>query len=166
MLGKAFTVGTHGALVHEIGPGRIRPELRRSHLGLLRHGRHELLRIAARETDDAFADTDVGIQNLTGERVNRRGADGEGRIDARKPADRRVARVTRIPFGIVGLLLHDHGILEADALEGLVPHQRAFLDPLAVFLGNRVLEVEDDRLLGNRERLVGVGLLQIPARVR
>ena len=41
------------------------------------------------------------------------------------PADRRVARVDRVPVGVVGLDLRLHRVLEADALERLVPFEHA-----------------------------------------
>ena len=109
-------------------------------------------------------DADVGVEDLTRSRVDVARPDrAEGRARVGHPANRRAAEVQRVPVGVVGLHFDAHRVLEADALEGLVPFEHAGRDRRAVLFGDRPVEPEGDRLdrLGQRRRRIL--LLETPA---
>ena len=156
--------GTRSAARRELGHplGRARLHQRRP---VHRHPRREHLRaqrahVARRQALEA----DVGIEDLPGARVDLAGPDGtERRRRVGHPADRRHADVERVEIGIVGLRLDDDRVLEADALEGVVPHQDALGDGVAVLQRDRAIEPEGDRLDRLRQGSARVLLLQAPA---
>ena len=141
------------------------PPTRQVHLRRLRrrkYRRDELFTGPAHGANDAFAESDVGIVNLAGEGIRPRRADGERRVHTGEPANRIVTRVGRVPVGVVRHLSDDEGVLEADFFEGLIPEQRAFLDPVAVFERDRVFEPEHDGFFGRRQFRGRVRLFQLP----
>ena len=127
------------------------------------HRRHKFLSGAAHRADDAFAETDVGIVNLAGERIRPGRADGECRAHAGEPANRVVTRVGRVPIRVIRHLIDDDGVLEPDLFECLVPEQHPLLHPVPVFNRDGVFEPENDRLFRRRERCRRIGFLQLPA---
>ena len=74
-----------------------------------------------------------------------------------------MAGVEQVEVGVVGLPRGDDGILEADALEGLVPFQDAGGHRGAVALRHVAVDPEGDGLDGLRQRRLRVLLLQPPA---
>ena len=119
---------------------------------------------AARTACEDVAHADVGVEDFATARVGVAGADGEADVGADEPANRRMASVHIVPMGVIGLLLGDHGVLETDLLEGLVPLGDAGLDRAAIARRNVLVHPVDDRLhrLGQRRRRVL--LLEAPAR--
>ena len=75
-----------------------------------------------------------------------------------------VANVARLPRRIIRLLPHFDRVVEARLLERLVPLQNAVANRLAILERNRLLQPEDDRLLGRRHLRARIGLLQVPPR--
>src|SRR5207247_9076897 len=121
-------VVAHAARV--AGPGAREP---RTRVVRVADRAHELLPEPPGAPDDALADADVGVVDLARIRVRARGADREGGVHGREPADGDVARVGRVPGRGVALLLDNHRVLEADLRERLVPQHRAFPARVAVF---------------------------------
>src|SRR5205807_5551146 len=70
-----------------------------------KHGSDEFFSGSPHRPDDAFAETDVGIVNLAGERISPGRADGERRTHAGEPANRVVTRIGRVPIGVIRHLL-------------------------------------------------------------
>src|SRR6266481_1148888 len=64
---------------------------------------------------------------------------------------------------VVGLLLDLNRLSKANSLERFVPKQDTFTNGVAVFQGNRVIEPENDGLLGTREFSRTFLLFQPPA---
>ena len=104
---------------------------------------------------------DAGVEDLAGHGVRPEEGDGEGHPGG--PADDVVAQVRDVPVGVVGHLVDDDGVLEADPLEGLVVGQRALADGGAVLLGGRVVDPEDDGFDRLGDGGVGVLLDEVPA---
>ena len=127
------------------------------------HRRDQLLVLAADAAQHVGAEADVGVEDLTGVRIDARRALREAGVRRHDPAQRRVAHVGRVPVRIVGLLLDDDGVLEADRLERRIPVFDAAADRVAVRPRDGVLQVEDDRLLGLGEQRRRVLLLEMPA---
>ncbi|CCZ96202.1 unknown [Alistipes sp. CAG:53] len=87
-----------------------------------------------------------GVDDLARAGVDPRGSHGVGH-GGRDVADAGVFQVVGIEFGIVlREVLDVHDVFESDLLEGLVPAQHAATDRFAPQRGERVVEVEDDRL--------------------
>ena len=72
-------------------------------------------------------------------------------------------RVHVVEVGVVGLLAHGDGVLETDALEGLVPFQDAGFDAGAVALGDVAVQEVGDGFDGLAHRRGRVFLFQAPA---
>ncbi len=90
---------------------------------------------------------DIGVEDLAGARVHVAGPDGaEHRLGVHHPAHRGVAEVQRVEVRVVALLLHDDGVAEADALEGLVPFQDRRAHRLAVGQRHVAVDPEGDGL--------------------
>jgi hypothetical protein len=109
-------------------------------------------------------DRDVGIEDLAATRVDvARAGRAEGGRRVGHPAHRRDADVERVEVGIVRLDPRLDRVLEADALERLVPLEDAGRDRVAVLQRDRAVEPVDDRL--DRLRQLGrrVLLLEPPA---
>src|SRR5439155_26903746 len=87
------------------------------------HGGDKFLSYSPHRPDDAFAETNVSIVNLAGERISPGRPDGECRAHAGEPANGVVTRIGRVPVRVIRHLLDDDGILEPDLFECLVPEQ-------------------------------------------
>ena len=98
------------------------------------------------------AHADVSVQDLARAGVGVRRADGKAHVGAEEPADRRMPAIHAVPGGIVGLLPHDDGVLEAQTFERLVPLQHAGLHGTAVAQRDVLVEPVDDGLPGLRQR--------------
>ena len=92
------------------------------------------------------------------------GPDGaEHRVGVHHPAHRGVAEVERVEGGVVGLLLHDDGVAEADLLERLVPLHDGRAHRLAVGQRHVAVDPEGDGLDGFGDLGRRVLFLQPPA---
>ena len=101
---------------------------------------------------------DVGVQDFTRQRIGSRRSHGESHVGG-DPAERAVADVFRLKV-LVLLLANFDGVPEADFLKGFIPLQNALANVGPVFIRHRLLDPEDDLLLG-RGQLVfvfGIGL--------
>ena len=128
------------------------------------HGIDELVDFTTEEARHACIEADVSIVDFTGERIDCRRPFREARVGiAGEPADGAVTHVGGIPVGVVGLLLDLNRLSKANSLEGFVPKQDTFANGVAVFEGNRVIEPENDGLLGTRELSRTFLLFQPPA---
>ena len=94
-------------------------------------------------------DADVGVEDLAGARVDLRRADRAERRRRAVVIQRTDAwrDVERVEVGVVGLDLDLDRVLEADALERLVPLEDAGAHGVAVVLRDVAVEPEHDRLL-------------------
>ena len=129
--------------------------VRRQHRGGIRTQLFDAQR--ADGTNGISVETDVGIQDLTGPRVDGVGPDcAETRPRDSHPPHRGPTHVTGVPFGIVGLDLDPDRVLEADLLECLVPFENSFANRPAVLLGDVAVEPVGDRLFrfGQRRRRI------------
>ena len=124
--------------------------------------RRERLELLLPEREEVGVEDDVGVENLPGVRIHAAGPIAKPALRG-DPAERVVVDVFRIPVGVVGLLADLDRVDEAGLLEGLVPFQDAVADRLAILERDRLLDPEDDRLLGRRELGRRIGLLQVPA---
>ena len=118
-----------------------------------------------RTTRTSFASMPMSASRISPVRgsTTRRPDRAVRRLRARSPAHRRVADVGRVELGVVGLDLDVDRILEADALERLVPFEDALPDRLAVLHRDVAVEPVDDRLLRLGHRRGRILLLEAPA---
>ena len=116
-----------------------------------------------RTSPEDIAHADVSVQDLAGAWVAVAGPHSEADVSAHKPADRGVDGVHVVEFSCVGLLPHNQGILEPDALKGLVPFQHTGRDCRAIALRDIAVEPEGDGLHGLGQRRRRVLLVQPPA---
>src|SRR5437867_12435180 len=128
-----------------------------------RHG-YLLDPLEAAITQAHGVDADVGVKDLTAARVDLARTDAaEQGPRGRHPADRGMARIERVPVGVVRLDLGLYRILEADLFECLVPFQDAVDDRLAILFGNVAVEPVHDRLLRLGHLRRRILLFQAPA---
>ncbi len=104
----------------------------------------------------------VRREDLTRAGIDRAGSHGFGNR-LRYPADHRMARVRRIPVGIVfdaGSILDDDGILEAGDFKGRQPILHTLFDRSAPTCRYLAADIKDNRLHRLRKLSAGVSLLQ------
>jgi hypothetical protein len=130
--------------------------------GLRRHDLVLLLPIA----QEAVVKEDVGVENLARFRIDPRGPDGEAGLGS-NPAEEVVIDVFRVdlifPLFVVTRLVDVDRVVISELLEGLVPFENPLRHPGTQVLGNRLFDVEHDRLDRRGDGAFRRFFLEVPA---